>query len=723
MYKGMCVLAEKNKILFLAVIAVIGLAFTACPEPETDKPAITTITIKTQPDAATNVTEGNISGSLSVTASVSPSATLRYQWYSNTSAVNTGGNAINTATSSSFTIPTTLEAGTYYYFCEVRAAGATAVRSNVATVTVTANSVITIITQPDATTNVTAGSISGSLSVTAGVTPTMTLSYQWYSNTSAVNTGGIAISAATSSSFTIPTTLEAGTYYYFCEVSAAGAAAVRSTVATVNVAPIIDSGPVTRVLFSGPTQTVTLNGLSNNEIFLVKVNASGSVVSAANTGGASGSSISVASANVVPAPDDAPKVRMGHPAADEYHANPPPFERKKSQSPDGPLGAAFPSSPTVGSTTPFWVESSYGNGNFIQKTATLRALGTYGNIWVMNDLTSFTSAQAQAMADKFDLIYPIETSLLGDDFGGWNIDYKIQILVYDLGYDPAGTTLGYFWGKDMRKDTGSGQRSNEAAMFYLNGNAVAFDKFKADTLYSTLVHEFQHMINHVRKSMKGLNPATWYNEMLSLITEDVISPLIGIGPANEGHPIQKRIPGTSGFLNRYYTAGITEWDTSGNTLDSYAVAYAFGAYLLRNYGGASLLQEMLANDSIDIASVTAALTTVNSDSELSFDEALRRFGEAMVFSGTNIPADVQSFDKTVTETISGYTYTATKFNIWSDFGSTKPKIFVVNEQVQMRPYSLTVHQAASGWKNQSGTKTITLQRPNNINVEFYLMVK
>jgi len=88
-----------------------------------------------------------------------------------------------------------------------------------------------------------------------------------------------------------------------------------------------------------------------------------------------------------------------------------------------------------------------------------------------------------------------------------------------------------------------------------------------------------------------------------------------------------------------------------------------------------------------------------------------------------MPADVLSFDKTVTETISGYTYTATKFNIWSDFGSTKPKIFSVNEQVNMRPYSLTVHQAASGWKNQSGTKTITLQRPSNINVEFYLMVK
>jgi len=728
MYKDMRVLAKKNKIMFLAVFAVIGFAFTACPEPETSKPAITTITIIIQPVATTDVTAGSISGSLSVAASVSTGAAPRYQWYSSTSAVNRGGTIQSGATSASFTIPTALTAGTYYYYCEIRASGAAVVRSNVATVTVTAAepiiSIITITTQPAAMTNVTAGSISGSLSVAASVTPAVTLSYQWYSNTSTGNTGGNVISAATSTSYTIPATLTAGNYYYFCEVRAVGANSVRSNVATVSVAPAPASEPVINVLFTGTetTKSVTLNGLSNNEIYLVKVNTSGSVVSAANTGGSSGSSISVASANVVPEPDNAPKVRMGHPAADEYHANPPPFERKKSRSPDGPLGSSFPPSPTVGTITSFWVESSYGNGIFVQKTATLRAGGTYGNIWVMNDLTTFTPDQAQAMADKFELIYPIETSLLGDDFGGWDIDSKIQLLVYDIGYSSSGTTLGYFWGKDMRADNGSGQRSNEAAMFYLNGNANIFTNFGADTLYSTLVHEFQHMIHHARKSMKGLNSAVWYNEMLSMITEDVISPFIGIDPKNPGHPIQKRIPGTSGFLNRYYSAGITEWGSSGNTLDSYAIAYAFGAYLLRNYGGASLLQEMLANNSIDIASVTAALRTVNADSELSFEEALRRFGEAMVFSGT-MPADVQSFDKTVTKTIDGYTYTAAKFNIWGDFGSTKPKIFGVNQQLEMRPHSITVHQAASGWKNQSGTKTITLQRPNDPNVEFYLMVK
>ena len=100
---------------------------------------------------------------------------------------------------------------------------------------------ITISTQPAGTTNVTAGSISGSLNVSASVTQGAALSYQWFSNTTNSNSGGTAISGATSASFTIPTTLTIGTYYYFCELTAPRAASVRSNVATITVAEEIDN--------------------------------------------------------------------------------------------------------------------------------------------------------------------------------------------------------------------------------------------------------------------------------------------------------------------------------------------------------------------------------------------------------------------------------------------------------------------------------------------------
>ena len=197
-----------------------------------------TITITTQPQSTT-VIEGSITGSLSVEASVTPSGTLSYQWYANVTNNNTSGTPISGAASASFTIPAGLTAGRYYYYCIVGAVGALPVTSNVATVIVNAGPtilpVITIDTQPKATTTVTEGSITGSLSVAASVTPSGTLSYQWYSNTTNNNTSGTPISGATSASFTIPTSLTAGRYYYYCIVGAAGALPVTSNVATVNV--------------------------------------------------------------------------------------------------------------------------------------------------------------------------------------------------------------------------------------------------------------------------------------------------------------------------------------------------------------------------------------------------------------------------------------------------------------------------------------------------------
>jgi hypothetical protein len=113
----------------------------------------------------------------------------------------------------------------------------TGINDNIAATAAFADPSITITTQPAATTSVTAESISGSLSVTASVTPAgRTITYQWYSNTSNNNTGGTLISGAASASYTIPATLTAGTYYYYCVVGTAGATDVNSSVAEVVVA-------------------------------------------------------------------------------------------------------------------------------------------------------------------------------------------------------------------------------------------------------------------------------------------------------------------------------------------------------------------------------------------------------------------------------------------------------------------------------------------------------
>jgi len=102
------------------------------------------------------------------------------------------------------------------------------------------------ITQPTALTNVTEGSITGSLFVEASSPIGMTR-YQWYSNTSHYNWGGMLIPGATSASFTIPTTLTASgsPYYFYCTmwVDIAGLYVplpIPSHVATVIVSAVED---------------------------------------------------------------------------------------------------------------------------------------------------------------------------------------------------------------------------------------------------------------------------------------------------------------------------------------------------------------------------------------------------------------------------------------------------------------------------------------------------
>jgi gliding motility-associated-like protein len=88
-----------------------------------------------------------------------------------------------------------------------------------------------IITQPVSSSSVCAGS--GSLTVSAVGSQ---LTYQWYSNASASNSGGAAISGATAATLTIPSTAT-GTNYYYVVVSGACSQSVTSTVSTVTVTP------------------------------------------------------------------------------------------------------------------------------------------------------------------------------------------------------------------------------------------------------------------------------------------------------------------------------------------------------------------------------------------------------------------------------------------------------------------------------------------------------
>ena len=477
--------------------------------------------------------------------------------------------------------------------------------------------------------------------------------------------------------------------------------------------PLTYDEAVKRVTFDGGFATVDFSNLNRHDIYLVRINSSGLPVPGGNAGGVT-------------------QFLSGYAAVQNFNANPPPVDMEMRHN----AGAAADIVPRdIGGKKNFWVEKNIADDSWEQRPAVLAAAGEHGNIWVMEENMPagageniISTAQAEEMAKKFDEIYRLTTNLLGHEYGGgpdgdggMDGDKKIQILIYDF-YDPAYEAdgpryAGFFYVKDFytQAELDSerlGWKTNLAEMFYLNARTVIDSP---DFAYTTLIHEMQHMINFNGKFIKhGLNSGDWYNEMLSMLAEDVIAPLIGIGRNHPSHPISLRIPS---FLNSYYRSGITEWR------NFYSTAYAFGAYLVRNYGGPELLKRMLENDEVDVESVTTALKEFSED--MDFEKALDRYGEALIFSGSSMPNDIVTFDRTVTGTVNGQRYTAYGFDIWKmrrysteEIGPLVPDF----EPASMRPHSVII-QSIAEWKNKTGNFSITLERPADQNVIFYLMAR
>ena len=226
---------------------------------EDNLPALPVITINTQPAANTTVTQGSISGSLSVSASVTQDATLSYQWYENATGSNVGGAMVPGAINATFAIPTALAAGTYYYFCELSATGAASVRSGVATVTVTIPDIpaaVTEITVTPATVSVQKGTTQQfTVNVTIQGGASTDVAWSVSGKTSAetgINASGLLAVAAGETATTLTVTATS-----VFDNTKKGAASV--TLTEIPVVTEITVTPATVSVQKGTTQQFTVN--------------------------------------------------------------------------------------------------------------------------------------------------------------------------------------------------------------------------------------------------------------------------------------------------------------------------------------------------------------------------------------------------------------------------------------------------------------------------------
>ena len=216
-------------------------------------------TISTQPLNGV-ACQGGTSPDLTV-ALTGSTGTLSYQWFSKTTNANTGGTAIAGKTSPTFTPPATT-IGTLYYYVEVtQSPSGCKVVSNTAAIQIVAQPAVT--TQPTDANVCQNGTTPDLTAAYSGGTGTPT--YQWFSNTTNLNTGGTLLAGKTAATFTPPTTA-VGTLYYYVQISFAtgGCTTVTSNPAKIEVVAVtlteVDDTRKNILCFGDATGNITVRG-------------------------------------------------------------------------------------------------------------------------------------------------------------------------------------------------------------------------------------------------------------------------------------------------------------------------------------------------------------------------------------------------------------------------------------------------------------------------------
>ena len=425
---------------------------------------------------------------------------------------------------------------------------------------------------------------------------------------------------------------------------------------------------------------------------------------------------------------------------------------------------------TVGETHKFWIDetNSYGRTTFKQINATLKVEGKYGYIWVADsNFNSYSSSdsdnelnqsQLQTLSDTFDRMYQAETAIFGKTYKDQLDEIplyedvidpkeKISILLFDISGDYSqnqnGGILGYFWSKDMilneYTDTSKNGniKSNEEEIFYMDVHFL--DKFPNLAL-GTLVHEFQHMLHFVNKLLKnGIVTDTWYNEMFSMLTEDLFSKELKV---NLHELIDVYV---KSFMTGYTTKGLTSWNDDNL---SYGYSYLLGAFVARNFG-VETIREMALNEYANIESIVQAIQTVTGD-YYTEEDLFRDFTRALCYPEGMLGANksnaaiygVLHFDKEVDTNIRAIdSSTNISFSIYlepiifSDYSfvaqDSSGQIFTIigpyqyprNNQYNQANVIYGKGFALQGLGVFNSTKTVKYTKPSNSDIKEYLIVQ
>ncbi|MCF0240996.1 MAG: hypothetical protein HUK25_00065 [Treponema sp.] len=341
----------------------------------------------------------------------------------------------------------------------------------------------------------------------------------------------------------------------------------------------------------------------------------------------------------------------------------------------------------VGDTVKFWITQE--DYEQVLEETKCKAIGTHCRLFYFNDdeyPSNYVPSDTELskLVTIFDRIFNAETNLLGDLQNNWLIsdtDTKnimqsayistkkedlVNIVVYDI-YNDVKTTektqfgiAGYFYPLDLNKNSyltekkvttnkGKQMNSNEAEIFYVDSY---FLNTIPEFIYSTLSHEFCHMLNYINKTLQYYAPwETWYTEMLAMNTEDLVSSYVYDSETEGLKTVYKhRIPS---FLANPANGMI--WKNGSGTTSDYGFTYTFGAYLVRNYGGVKLFHELATNPYSGETAINEAFKACNQKNQqgnyITWQDAVANFFQIQYQKQTGL-----TLDKGESYSLGGYQY-------------------------------------------------------------------
>lgn len=408
----------------------------------------------------------------------------------------------------------------------------------------------------------------------------------------------------------------------------------------------------------------------------------------------------------------------------------------------------------IGAVKKFFVYDSDEEGNkaFSEVSMRLKASGKHCLIWCEDSLkVDDGSLKIKTLQEKFDRIYALETALFGTcsdytvkDTAKFitNANEKIYIIVVPM----DDSTGGYFSTLDMytesyivkyNEENNVDYKTNEARMFYINSDMLD----EMEECASALTHEFQHMLRFIcDEIVKGVKTPDWYDEMLSQLAEDIFSGYLNL--KTESTAISKLE-----LFKMFTNFGVTYWnnDDPVNNQASYSVNYAFGAYLLRNYGGAALLAALTSHDTPGtgkevINNAFSILGLKNNDGgDLTFEDAAAAFYQVCIYTSKEDADKGMSLNKEVKFSVGDITVTAPAIDLMNIRSSQGELIsessvmpFPYSEiiksddyaAVQLHPYGFILSDLArddemSGEKPIRNAGKIVIELPSNPDVKIY----